>query len=76
MPRLRPQHSVFVRPTGSRWFVQVEWNGLGGTAFYVRARSKEHAQALFDTFIECPDVAGVSLFIAGRFVGARDGAGS
>lgn len=67
-------HSVLVRPRGT--YLQVQWNGIDGTAFYVRARNREHAQALFDALIECTDVAGVSLYVNGRFAGARDGAGS
>lgn len=71
---LPPLHSVLTRPRGT--FLQIEWNGLGGTSFYVRARDRAHAVALYDELLQCPDVASITLFVSGRFAGARDGAGS
>lgn len=75
MSRKRDPHSVLVRPLSGS-FLHVEWNGLSGTNFYVRARGPEHARAMFDALIACPDVAGVALYVDGKFAGARDGAGS
>lgn len=59
-----------------RCYLVVEWNGLGGTRFYVRCRNREHADALFTQLLESTDVAGVSMYANGRFIGANDGAGS
>ncbi len=73
----RHRDTVFVRPSRAKaTYLLIQWVGLSGTNFYIPVRIESHAQELFDLLIRCEYVEGISLYVRGKFAGARDGAGS
>lgn len=72
----RRQSETVLLMTPKQSGVQVELVGLVGTCVFLRAKTKENALTMFEALIESPSVISASLYVRGRFQGARDGAGS